>query len=108
VNVLIQNSWLVVYHWQQEWVAVNVEVLVNQIQLVLFAIIPKDVLLLVGIHKFYGLLPDQVVDMSFAVGVHEAIVAYPEATRDDILELVLELEGVFKTIVVIFLVCLLD
>lgn len=54
-------------------------------------------------------MPDQVVDMSFAVGVHEAIVAYPEATRDDILELVLELESILETIVVvIFLVCLLD
>jgi hypothetical protein len=43
------------------------------------------------------------VDVAFCVGVHEAVIADPESTGNYILKFILELERIFKTIIVFVL-----
>jgi hypothetical protein len=65
MQIVIKNGGLIVNNLQKQLIRINIEVLVDQIQFVLLAIIAHDILFLISIAQLHDLLPNQIVNMAF-------------------------------------------
>ncbi len=102
MQIVIKNGGLIVNNLQKQLIRINIEVLVDQIQFVLLAIIAHDILFLISIAQLHDLLPNQIVNMAFWVRIHKAVVAHPKSTCYDVGEFLSEYERIFKTFVILF------
>ncbi len=102
MQIVIKNGRLIVNNLQKQLIRINIEVLVDQIQFVLLAIIAHDILFLISIAQLHDLLPNQIVNMAFWVRIHKAVVAHPKSTCYDVGEFLSEYERIFKTFVILF------
>ena len=82
---------------------IDVQVLINQVEPILAAVIAQDVVLLVRISKLQDLAADQVADATPDVDEGEAVAGDPQARLDSLRVFVHEVESLFKSVVHIFL-----
>ena len=82
---------------------IDVQVLINQVESVLSAVIAQNVVLLVCISKLQDLATDQVADATPDVDEGEAVARDPQARLDSLRVFVHEVEGLFESVVHIFL-----
>jgi hypothetical protein len=79
LQLFVENSSLVFDHCQNQGIRVDVEVFVDHVETVLFAIVAQNELLFVCVGHFDGLEAYHLVDVTFGIRVDKAIVADPEA-----------------------------
>jgi len=73
INVSLKDHNLEVHHGQEQSVSIDVEVLVNEVESVLFAIVAKDVLFFVSVAQLHYLASNEVADASSQVDECEAV-----------------------------------
>ena len=83
--------------------SIDVQVLINQVEPILAAVIAQDVVLLVRISELQDLAADQVADATPDVDEGEAVARDPQARLDSLRVFVHEVESLFKSVVHILL-----
>jgi len=91
------------HHREEESVGVDVQVLVDEVEAVLFAVVAEDVLLFVGVAQFHDLAPDQVADAPSKIDKCEAVWGDPEPALNGLLVFIDEVECFLEPVLTVLL-----